>query len=200
MWFGPHAALTLCYQRPSFCLFMFFSLFFSSLELQPCALSIYFSHSLRGCFFSSWGSFSVSHHLFSELSHLLLHSCISLFQTACVWLSPIFKHTVHFKRSEISCFHLKSPWRFHVRHCHTLSLHPVLVFSPIKTLFVHHHRSPVAPGCCIRISSAMTYVCACVCLNKRAWTALLNHLWFHREFVHPRGCSQEPVVGMATWR
>lgn len=104
MWFGPHTALTLCYQRHSFCLSMFFSFFPLNYNL---VLSPFISHTPSvGVFFPKDRFPSTT--IFS-LSFLIFFG----------WAA--FSNTVRFKRSEISCFRLKSPWVFLVRRCHTLS-------------------------------------------------------------------------------
>lgn len=127
---------------------------------------------------------------------------------------------IHFKGTEIS--HVKkkkkkSPQVLFAQHCHTLSIppslflsiHPSIRSSPPKMLFVYHHWSILAPGCCIRISTLTSADVYCMCAYVHAWAAvLLNHFWFHRELVHPCGWSQEPAVGcrllqphsMVTWR
>lgn len=46
---------------------------------------------------------------FYELSHLLLHSCISLFQTACIWLSPSSNMQYILKELRSHVFNLKAP-------------------------------------------------------------------------------------------
>lgn len=92
--------------------------------------------------------------IFRTRSHLLLYSCISLFQTACVRLIP------NFKQLKYLMFFKKGPVLF-AQHAHTFSL-PTCVSiqhsipsSPTKMMFVHHYWSILAPALCITISPAL---------------------------------------------
>lgn len=83
----------------------------------------------------------------------------------------------------------KSPWVLFARRCHFLLLSFLLSTQPStrpsqsKMLFVYHHWSILAPGCCIRISSR---VVLCMCSLSRVHnTAVTAFLISHRGWFIP---------------
>ncbi len=85
------------------------------------------------------------------------------------------------KEPQLSHVWKKSPWVLFAQYCHTLSppaslllsIQPSIRPSQSKMLFVYHHWSVLAPGCCIRISvstGADVHACSCVraCMHSGA--------------------------------
>lgn len=166
------ATSTLYHWRPPLCLSL--SVFLSCSNLM---LMLYISR-------------TVSVHVF--LMDAFLSSpiplCLSLFLASLSSPAPLlhqsFSNSLCSAELQLQTYILKEPKLSHVRErkkplsliCpalpHSLppslllSIQPFIRPSPSKMLFVYHHWSILAPGCCIRISSLTStdvYMCVCVC-------------------------------------
>lgn len=108
---------------------------------------------------------------------------------------------IHFKEPKPSHVGRKSPWVLFAQHCHTLSLpdsiQPSIHPSPSKMLFVYHHWSILAPGCCIRISSPTSSHIWVWMRMPEWWWVLLVHFWFRREPVHGIADPRSQLLAVA---
>lgn len=156
----------------------------SSLSCLITSCSFHTFLSLSLCVIFSWILFSLpSTPSPLPLCGLSLISCATL--ASVFFKQLVFSWTptsnIHFKRTEtISCLKKKKkeapesylPSTATLPPPLPLSIQPSIRPSPSKMLFVYHHWSILAPGCCIsisRLTSTNKYVCVRMRVERCCW-------------------------------